>query len=556
MSANTNRAALLFIAIFAIALVPRIIPRDHITIDEAAHWVGRSENFRQALIEGDWRSTSLAFHPGVMTMWSGMFGIIVDEIISGDDLRETDNLTYRINARRIISVVNAFLIALSFVFMIRLFPERIALLAALLAALSPYMIEHGSILHVDGLSTGFMYLSFLAGIIALGFDTGGYVYNVQSQTRWPWWIASAIFGGLTMITKVTTVSVFGILVFFMLVVNWRHLRWRLLPRQMGPFFAWGLIAIVTAVGLYPATWTAMDSVFDRFLTGVDNVYVGHYNYFLGEPTIHPGPLFYVVTTAYRITPIVMIGLLLAPFVLSRKQFRPYRERILSLVLFVVLFTALMMIQRKQQDRYVLPIFPALYVFAAFGLTFGADHLWHAFNKRRRTPLVLNRSLVWAIVLVPLIAFWIAYHPYLRAYYNPLLGGGPAAKALIRIGSGEGLDQAGKWIAQNHESNCDIDVISENMSSLQVHVPCANVISPRFWPQYIREADYVVLYIAFQQRQLYAYLDSVFEPLEPAHVVRINHIDYAYVYDLKQTPPEIDWDLLEESGINIEPAADS
>ena len=36
-------------------------------------------------------------------------------------------------------------------------------------------------------------------------------------------------------------------------------------------------------------------------------------------------------------------------------------------------------------------------------------------------------------------------PHYLAYYNPLLGGAPAAARLIPVGEGEGLREAAEWL---------------------------------------------------------------------------------------------------------------
>jgi hypothetical protein len=533
----------LALLIFVLALVPRITTRTHTNADESAHWVGRSEQFLDALRTGDIEQTAQAFHPGVITMWSGALGIIIEEARFGPE--HSDH--YEFNIRIIYSLLSALSIPISFLLLIRLFSLNIALIVSILWAFDPYLIEHGSILHVDGLSTSFMFISFLLGLVALKLDEHPYRYHIDDQIRWRWWIASAVFGGLATLTKFTSLSVIGILGMLALVLNYRRISWRRIYVQIWPFIAWGLIALVVIFALYPALWGLhFDAVFARLDRGFEAAFEGHFNFFLGEQTIQPGPLYYLVGVLYRVTPFVLIGVLISPVALWANHQKRYQERMMGLFLYVVLFTALMLIQRKQQERYLLPIFPVLLVFAAFGLE------WLA---KRAAPLVARftppRPIYgYALLTALVIGLWAIYHPYLRAYYNPLLGGGATAVEIIRVGSGEGLDQAADWIESREDDPCSLGIVSPYSAVVEDALPCTRITDMGQWPQGMPDADYAFFYISHQQRGFYGILDEAFETLEPVYTVWIQSIPYVEIYDLRETPPDIDYSILEEAGYEI------
>src|SRR6185295_3533790 len=109
---------------------------------------------------------------------------------------------------------------------------------------------------------------------------------------------------------------------------------------------------------------------------VGEVGEGHDTFFVGQTLDDPGPWFYPYTIAFRLTPIVMIGLLvLAGWLVSR--FTPPASKtnfldtelttlwvILSFVLVMIVLAGL---SPKKLDRYVMGVIPALIFLSAMGL---------------------------------------------------------------------------------------------------------------------------------------------------------------------------------------------
>src|SRR6185436_8918073 len=121
---------------------------------------------------------------------------------------------------------------------------------------------------------------------------------------------------------------------------------------------------------------------------------------------------------------------LAP--LGRRAPAGWAPRLAILVAFVVLFILMMALAPKKFDRYLLPIFPTVEILAAVGF-------WLLL---RRLPRGLGIKALPALLLVLGLsqAMLAAYvYPYYLAYYNPLLGGGAAARRAFVVGWGEGLD---------------------------------------------------------------------------------------------------------------------
>ena len=496
-----TRKSFIALAIFIFALIPRVMPQNYTTYDEGRFWINRSQNFLNGLETGDLQQTAQAFHPGVGTMWMGSVGIILDRIISGTDHPQTDNMQYRVNIRLIMQIMNAASVAIGYLLLLRLIDPHVALLSAILWASEPFLIAHGSILHVDGLSTSMMMLSFLSGLIAL--------YTSPKHPR-RWWVASAVLGGFAGLTKITTFAVIGILF---------CAAWITKKRQLKFFFEWGFIGIATWFLFYPATWGNLDAVFSNFEWGLEITFSGHNNFFLGEPSSHPGVLYYLLSVLLRITPWLMGGLILSIFAIRHLKSLQEKQIVLSFFLYVVLFFAVMYLQSKQLDRYLLPLYPVLCVFAAYGLL-------NYFDWRIATS---------GVILAAAINF-ITIYPYPLAYYNPVLGGGYLADEFIMVGWGEGIDKVVDYIEQTEDAPCDLTIIAQYSHVLSIHLPCATVIPADQWEDAINTADYVMFYINELQREYDPVLEAQFSRQAPVYVARINHLEYAYLYAVDSTAP--------------------
>jgi hypothetical protein len=281
------------------------------------------------------------------------------------------------------------------------------------------------------------------------------------------------------------------------------------------------------------------------------------NFFLGRAVEDPGPLFYFVAIPLRLTPWMLVGLVLAVgFTMYDLRFatiqrRSQRRSALStqhsarstqhaalamLALFVLLFLAMMSVPPKKFDRYALPVFPALCVFAAWGL--GRLRMEHRELGQPLAALffsILNAQFfIHTLAVAAAFATLLWFHPYELAYYNPLLGGGGAAVRTIVVGWGEGYEQVGAYLAQQPDG-CERPVASGYEQLLRLYYSCEPV---RRLDEALRPGriGYAVLYRNQIQRNFEP--DATAKLLAsgvPAHTVRIHGIDYAFIYQL---PPPV------------------
>ena len=123
------------------------------------------------------------------------------------------------------------------------------------------------------------------------------------------------------------------------------------------------------------------------------------------------------------------------------------------------------------------------------------------------------------------------YPYYLAYYNPLLGGGPAARRTFVVGWGEGLDIVTDYL------NTKPDAERLTVAGFYPRVMSAQfkgtVLSDKQYDAAM--ADYIVLYVNAVQRDLANRLRMVTRGKRSEMVVKINGIEYARLYAVPPPP---------------------
>jgi hypothetical protein len=537
-------------AIFLFALAPRALALGRfVTVDEAYHWFERARLFLVAIRAGDWAATNLIGHPGVTTMWLGALGVAAHQALAAWGLATwPDPELLRLMFRLPIAVVTSLCITLGYLLLRRLLPARAALLAALIWAADPFLVAHSQLLHVDALLTSFMALALLAALLAFSLD------GAASIVRWRALVASALAGGLALLTKSPAIILPPMIGLIAMVGWWigrgqqsrhptgrpgRDRRTGFVAVVAAPMLVWAGIAAAIWFALWPAAWVdplgALESILHQAQADGGSPH-GWGNFFMGRAVADPGPLFYPVAVALRLTPWTLAGLVAAA-VGATLALRASPARIhlplIMLAMFVALFSTMIGLAAKKFDRYALPIFPVLDIIAAAGLIWILDFRSQIFDVRDTQSKIKNlkSTIGWALVILVLATNLISYHPYELAYYNPVLGGGPAAARMIPVGWGEGLELAGAFIAAQPDG-AERPVATWYRPALKPYisaplVPLGDVLQPG-------RVGYAVLYIdQVQRRDDAAATDLLRSQLTPLYTVRIHGIDYAEVYQVPQ-----------------------
>ncbi|NIO70896.1 MAG: phospholipid carrier-dependent glycosyltransferase [Anaerolineae bacterium] len=586
------------VALFLLALVPRVMGLDIFITPDERLWIERSVQFLSAISIGDFAGTFQTSHPGVTTKWCGSAGIVAKYLLlrlnpsaGAEASLHADNLGEFLrwlqsdphNPLEVMVAVRwpiALIVSCSVVgiyFLAReLFAERVALLGAILLALEPFYLALSRVLHLDALVTSFMALSILSLAICL-----------KGTRLSPLLVFSGITAGLGVATKVSALflvpfaGLMALAVYLAKVpgtsersptdrykplgrqpsnrsshVSAWHLnahQWRKALHLAVILAVWAGVMGLTFVLLWPAMWADPSAALRRLLGGSSELAgAGHKQFFLGQVVDDPGPWFFPIVFLFRASPLILLGTVASlPAILpkgtGREGQRLIKSSLFWLWAYACLFVAFITLSPKKLDRYLLPIFPAMTLLAAAGLW----ELTEVLQQRtlwQRTWGLLRRRVAQPTYLLPLgclilqAAFLFPHHPYYFTFYNPALGGIRQASRVILVGWEEGLEKVAHYL--NEKEGIEDKRVLAWYSALGFNTLFqgeSRELDPRrqpaddVWLWY--ESDYVAFYINQVQRGLPDARTLAFlRSLEPEYTVRLKGLEYAWVYRVPEAVP--------------------
>lgn len=549
----------LAVAFFALALVPRaLVVPTMVTADEDT-WLGMAGNMARAVQTGRYEATYQLGHPGITSLWLDILGLgFQDAAEFAGQVQFRDNTPTRravsddldflpalARARLAHAAANAALVAVAALVAWRLLGRPAGLAAGLLLALDPFLVAHGQVARMDALQALLVCIALLCAMAR--WHSGG---------RRAYCVLGGVALGLALLSKVSSVvfvPMLGAIAVAGLIrprahPGWRrHLRaaqdqsgsaraeWAGDPRvqagglrRFGRFvldlLLWGAVAATTFVALWPAMWMAPEETLRRLVefaawnSGTPPL-AG--NFFLGAILPDPGPLFYPLALAFRLTPLACLGLA-AGIVLAVRRRRqlwaaPREPIVLGLVICGSLFLLALEGAPKKFDRYLLPMVPLLLVAAGAGLVVTLSHAGRA--RWLSTAAVSVAALHQLASLPPVF-------DYPLAYFNPLLGGAATARHVVLVGWGEGMELVSERLNELPQS--------EGLVAAAFHEETfdASFEGDALPLERFGEADYVVMPIDAEQRRLGPMaLHDYLARSQPEVVVRIAGLDYVRAYRL-------------------------
>lgn len=506
-----------YLVIFLLALLPRQFEAPVPMTGDEPLWMGRSIRFAKALASGSASGTYQSGHPGVTTMWIATLGAGLSQMtrLKSDQFSLLDPAGARAwaGARRAMILASSILVTLIAALSGRLLGHDVDLVAGVLLAGEPWLVGHGRILHLDGLSAGLISTSLLAALVFW-----------ERRGGLPFLVLASLAAGLAPLTRsggLVVLPLLGLLALrAALCLPWRR-RWEpllglalivgccmALPLLLWPAFR------ADPVGTSLRVWR-----FARSQAGEPHA-LG--NFFLGQPVAVPGLSFYPLVLALRLSPLVPLGLLAWPIAWAVPGPRSRLRRLGPVALLAggaLLLLLAITPAAKKLDRYALMVVPLLELCAAAGLVLLVRRLGSA------------RGLAGLLGLVGLVqlALCASTAPEYFTFYDPLLGGLPTASRLVLIGWGEELGPIAQYINQHSASiRPNVAVPLSIIDALRPQVSARLVVVGHRGPPPI---DYVVSYINAEQR-------GQPPPPLPARLVvavRRDGVDLARLYQLQ--PPD-------------------
>ncbi|MCC7372240.1 MAG: glycosyltransferase family 39 protein [Chloroflexi bacterium] len=515
------------VVLFLVALYPRMINlTGYLTTDEG-NWMGRTALFTRGLTQNIPTDTYQSGHPGVMTMWSSLIGmgparaLALVEYVRPDGLEKAPNYLETLHlARRTFAVLTSFGVVVIALLSWRLFGAGVGLIAGVLLALEPFFLAHSVVAHVDSNITTWMTVCIFSAMIY--FWAGGSISFL---------ILSGVAAGLAFLSKAPSafLPIFVPIIALGSMIARKQLgngpAWVRLVRDG---LAWGVLALVVAMLLWPSFRTDPIGTLRQMIDYTETVGGSdHENFFMGQPVGDPGPLYYVVALAFRLTPATMLGLVLLvvgllPF--GRRIPAGWSARLAILGVFIVLFILMMASAPKKFDRYLLPVFPTVEVLAAVGF-------WLLLRRIRNGAGIKALPALLLVLGVSQAVLSAYVYPYYLAYYTPLLGGGVAARRTFVVGWGEGLDIVTDYLNKKPDAErMTVAGFYPRVMSAQFK---GTVLSDKQYDAAM--ADYIVLYVNAVQRDLASRLRMVTRGKRSEMVVKINGIEYARLFAVPPPP---------------------
>jgi hypothetical protein len=548
-----------YLAIGLVALLPRVLQLGvFLTGDEANFWIRRSEAFLKAIQSGDFAATAISTHPGVTTMWLGAAGIVLRRTLFESGILHQETFPVVLALMRLpVVLVHTAGVLVGYGLLRRLLPAVPAALGALLWAADPFVIGYSRLLHVDALAGTFATLSLLAAC--------DYWHHERRRGSL---VLSGICAGLAILSKSPALVTLPCVGAIALAAAWSQQGmedggWRMEDGESSPavggrwsfvvrrssfvvaLLVWGAITAATIFVLWPVLWVEPLRAYDQLRVGVEVEGAEPHllgNFFLGRADDAPGPLFYPVALALRLTPWTLLGLLALPLALRGASGRTRRD-MAALAGFVILFLVGLSFFPKKFNRYLVPAFPSADILAAIGLAsiFGlrsqilnrlipsSSKVEHPRPSRRLRQIMLG---VVALVAVVNIAWW---HPYGIVAFNQVLGGARMGAQTFQAGWGEGFEQVAAWLNQQPDIT-GVVTVSTMVGSLQPYMRDDAQVSDSDDGTLPRKSGYVVVYIRqIQDGRTVPPFDQFYRRAVPLHTVSIYGVDYAWIY---QVPPPL------------------
>ena len=530
----TSSSDLVFLlTIFLISFVLRIIAIDIPLNTDEPLWLARGFHFLEAFFSGDWKATYQKHHPGVINMWliglSQYLNLWLAKI-SPDWLASRLEYSYQclenipsfcpINAyivpRFIQAIITSACMGGIYWFSKQLFGQWQAILATLLLIFSPFFLAYQRFITTDALQADFSILAVLSF----------FLYLRQNQ-KVKLLIISGIFMGLAILAKITSLFIIPPIIVILILRElniWQNTfpsqGWLRMLRNLS---LWGFILILTIFLSWPILWNNPAEVWQSLNTHLPVEVTRGGIYFLGKITNKPNALFYPLVLVYRLSPLVQIGLL--AWVISlviprlRKQ-QIYLNELMAMAIIALLPLIFLSMFDSKLDRYVLIVYPELTLLAAGGWLEISNWL----KPLRQKIKLKNKKSNYLVISVVTISFvlLIAYYPYYISYYNPFFGGGKMAEKIFIVGNGEGLEQAAKWL--NQKQNAEQLIVNSWYDTAFASYFQGKTTNS--W----KEANFIVLYInQIQRNYIPAKIQEYLKNKQPLHVVKLDDLEYAKVY---------------------------
>lgn len=564
--------------LFLLVGAPRLFTLSaHCSSDEM-RWLGRSAEFMNAMREGQFEQTLIAYHPGVTTLWlCGIRAFFLGNTAVWGSLRD---LAF---ARWFICIAVSTGVVATFFLLHRLLGTwQLATAAWGMVAVNPFLLAQTRRAHTDALATTFIFFTVLLFLLFCITPP-----ETQRRQRYRYLFFAGVAFGFACLSKSYSLILLPGMPLCLWIFRDKDIPWREFIFNTFLtgifFFNWSLLTVFT---VWPLFWHPRALLLGGGLLGTTlllqcSIQTGRHvrtaigaatllltvcagyaiktfwlvldkvgwaltkpheidHFFLGKVVADPGGLFYLFTLSLKSTPFVL-PLAIGAFVFlwkhrQEKDTSKHFKCAIAIGAVVILFTVCLSLTSKKFPRYLLPAFPLLDVLAGIGIIYTLKWVGAGVKKRHIRKIVQGTcvGLVLLLTAVPIFAL----HPYYGTYYNPCWKVTDITN-IITTGDTSGLELAAKYL--NKKPNAQL-------LSVQASVLGAEFLRYYFLGNVyrsdqnrnedtdtLRPTDYEIVYIRDSQIGRVPQRGTRNGTLE--RTITLNGIDHVWIYRIQneETP---------------------
>lgn len=556
------RTWILALLLLIVITPSHIIQNDQtVTIDEP-WWMISGSNYYYALTHRDFENTRYDYHPAVTTTWmvtAGMLSYFPEYRGLGQgyfDVRKPhyeeflraqgkDVLTILRNGRYVQTTVILFFAVIAFYFLQLIIGRSIAFLSVSIAMLAPFFLGHARLFNHEGMLAIFVLVSFLAI----------YVY-LHKERKLIYLLISGASFGLAQLTKSSSIVLIGVIGLMLLI---QFMRKDETPLRSKLIFVsktlsiWLASAAFTYFLLWPGMWVAPGKM-------LSEVYGNAFSYAFQGARLDAideieetppaefniasriaGIRLYITYWLSGTTFITWLGMIFACFLFfSKSKIENTKSLITYLLILGTLFILMFgFVQGRNYAHYITSTFLAFDIIAGIGWGFAwmySQNKWQILNKTYASV-----TFIIALLLTQ-IGFGLPYAPYYFTYKNPF------AKQPATFGYGEGYNLAVNYLSAKPNAQ-DMQVYVYNgMGTFSYLFAGETLVFKRVYlvdksyeqiVEEIKSSEYLVLYPVIRNQQPETEkLFTAFEHIAPEATIRINGIDYVYIYNVSEVPESV------------------
>lgn len=340
------------------------------------------------------------------------------------------------------------LLLLVYFFVLKIYGRLTAVVSTISLALFPAFIGHAHNNMKDVPLVTFIALTIIS-----------FYYGLVGKNN-KWLMASAIFLGVSISLKVTSLFIPLILLLWYLVINRRKIRYDGVSKILSLPLPLSLIAypFVALVGFFivnPYLWVSVTEIKRRLWNSL-HFWAGNriteVFYFGRNYVAYNLPWHYPWVMLFITTPPIIFALALVGIYVSIKNFSKDKASSLVLLWFFIPIAKFSIpgISVYNNIRLFLEAIPALCILSGVG----AKYVWGLLKKKGRIAMLIFLALFYSTLLLSLVNL----HPYEVTYHNFLSGGIKGAEKNFEIDYwSNSLKEGVEWVEKNLEENATLIV---------------------------------------------------------------------------------------------------